>query len=262
MNPDAREPFYEHIDAANVDLKGFSEDFYRTMTGGRLEPVLDTLRWLAHREQHLAGNHQPGHSAGERFARRDRADVPLDRRRAGAGRAAALLGVSSRLQAVGPRADAAGDAGRGLRHRPPLRPALRLHRQRQRPRSPEHLLPRLRPGGDRARRLSCWAAITFAKAAARTAARPIAGRFDDAAGRLGRPPHARPHRPDRCPAARPRRWRPRPRAARLLERGATAAGVPRGGPARGGRRASQPARPCRHPGRSGRHARLRQRSSA
>jgi AmmeMemoRadiSam system radical SAM enzyme/AmmeMemoRadiSam system protein B/AmmeMemoRadiSam system protein A len=44
----AREPFFEHIDAANVDLKGFSEEFYRTMTGGQLAPVLDTLRWLAH----------------------------------------------------------------------------------------------------------------------------------------------------------------------------------------------------------------------
>jgi AmmeMemoRadiSam system radical SAM enzyme/AmmeMemoRadiSam system protein B/AmmeMemoRadiSam system protein A len=46
--PEARGPFFEHIDAANVDLKGFSDDFYRSLTGGRLEPVLDTLRWLVH----------------------------------------------------------------------------------------------------------------------------------------------------------------------------------------------------------------------
>ena len=46
--PAARGPFFEHIDAANVDLKAFSDDFYRSMTGGRLEPVLDTLRWLVH----------------------------------------------------------------------------------------------------------------------------------------------------------------------------------------------------------------------
>ncbi|MCC6123642.1 MAG: AmmeMemoRadiSam system radical SAM enzyme [Pirellulales bacterium] len=43
----ARPAFYEQIDAANVDLKGFSDDFYRQYCGGRLQPVLDTLRWLA-----------------------------------------------------------------------------------------------------------------------------------------------------------------------------------------------------------------------
>jgi AmmeMemoRadiSam system protein B/AmmeMemoRadiSam system protein A len=47
VNAAPREAFYEHIDAANVDLKGFSEDFYHKLVGGRLAPVLDTLRWLA-----------------------------------------------------------------------------------------------------------------------------------------------------------------------------------------------------------------------
>jgi pyruvate formate lyase activating enzyme len=37
---------YEHIDAANIDLKGFSEDFYSKLTLSHLAPVLDTLRWL------------------------------------------------------------------------------------------------------------------------------------------------------------------------------------------------------------------------
>ena len=46
MTPEARQPFYEVIDAANVDLKAFSERFYRKLTGGRLDPVCDTLRWL------------------------------------------------------------------------------------------------------------------------------------------------------------------------------------------------------------------------
>ncbi|MBN2476808.1 MAG: AmmeMemoRadiSam system radical SAM enzyme [Pirellulales bacterium] len=48
MQPAAREAFYRHMDAANVDLKAFSEEFYRDYTGGHLEPVIDTLRWLAH----------------------------------------------------------------------------------------------------------------------------------------------------------------------------------------------------------------------
>lgn len=42
----AREDFFSYVDAANVDLKAFSEDFYRAFTGAQLEPVLDTLRWL------------------------------------------------------------------------------------------------------------------------------------------------------------------------------------------------------------------------
>jgi pyruvate formate lyase activating enzyme len=41
-----REDFYRHIDAANVDLKAFSEKFYREITGAHLQPVLDTLVYL------------------------------------------------------------------------------------------------------------------------------------------------------------------------------------------------------------------------
>jgi pyruvate formate lyase activating enzyme len=41
-----RREFFEAIDAANVDLKGFSERFYRDVCGGELAPVLDTLVYL------------------------------------------------------------------------------------------------------------------------------------------------------------------------------------------------------------------------
>jgi pyruvate formate lyase activating enzyme len=41
-----RREFYRHIDAANVDLKSFSDEFYRKLTGGHLQPVLDTLVYL------------------------------------------------------------------------------------------------------------------------------------------------------------------------------------------------------------------------
>ncbi len=37
---------YEHIDAANIDLKAFSEDFYTKITLSHMEPVLKVLRWL------------------------------------------------------------------------------------------------------------------------------------------------------------------------------------------------------------------------
>jgi pyruvate formate lyase activating enzyme len=43
----AREDFFQGVDAVNVDLKGFSNDFYRHYCGARLEPVLETLEYLA-----------------------------------------------------------------------------------------------------------------------------------------------------------------------------------------------------------------------
>ncbi len=46
--PEARAEFYNHMDAANVDLKAFTEDFYRRICLGHLEPVLDTLKYLKH----------------------------------------------------------------------------------------------------------------------------------------------------------------------------------------------------------------------
>lgn len=42
----ARPEFYEYVDAANVDLKAFTEQFYRKLTGSHLQPVLDTLVYL------------------------------------------------------------------------------------------------------------------------------------------------------------------------------------------------------------------------
>ncbi len=43
-----RRDFFPHMDAANVDLKAFSERFYREVCGGDLQPVLDTLVYLKH----------------------------------------------------------------------------------------------------------------------------------------------------------------------------------------------------------------------
>ncbi|MEE3220960.1 MAG: AmmeMemoRadiSam system radical SAM enzyme, partial [Planctomycetota bacterium] len=42
----ARGPFYEYIDAANVDLKAFTEEFYFRITQSHIDPVLKTLEWL------------------------------------------------------------------------------------------------------------------------------------------------------------------------------------------------------------------------
>jgi pyruvate formate lyase activating enzyme len=46
--PDAAQEFFAHMDAANVDLKAFTEDFYHTLCGGHLEPVKQTLVYLKH----------------------------------------------------------------------------------------------------------------------------------------------------------------------------------------------------------------------
>jgi pyruvate formate lyase activating enzyme len=48
MHDQPRREFYAKMDAANVDLKGFTEDFYYKLTGGHLQPVLDTLLYLKH----------------------------------------------------------------------------------------------------------------------------------------------------------------------------------------------------------------------
>jgi pyruvate formate lyase activating enzyme len=44
--PGPRADFYAHLDAANVDLKGFTEDFYRHQCGAELGAVLDSLEYL------------------------------------------------------------------------------------------------------------------------------------------------------------------------------------------------------------------------
>ncbi len=46
ITEEARTDFYEVMDAANVDLKAFTEDFYHKLTLSHIQPVLDTLRWL------------------------------------------------------------------------------------------------------------------------------------------------------------------------------------------------------------------------
>lgn len=46
INPEARKYFFSAMDAANVDLKSFREDFYNKNCFGHLQPVLDTLLYL------------------------------------------------------------------------------------------------------------------------------------------------------------------------------------------------------------------------
>ncbi len=48
IHAEPRRDFFAKMDAANVDLKAFTEDFYVKQTGAHLQPVLDTLRYVKH----------------------------------------------------------------------------------------------------------------------------------------------------------------------------------------------------------------------
>ncbi|MBT3927564.1 MAG: AmmeMemoRadiSam system radical SAM enzyme, partial [Rhodospirillaceae bacterium] len=46
ISPEPRMEFFRHMDAANVDLKAFTEDFYWNITKSHLKDVLETLQYL------------------------------------------------------------------------------------------------------------------------------------------------------------------------------------------------------------------------
>ena len=46
INPEPMKLISEYLDAANVDLKSFREDFYRKLIGAKLSPVLDSLKLM------------------------------------------------------------------------------------------------------------------------------------------------------------------------------------------------------------------------
>ncbi|WP_430229135.1 AmmeMemoRadiSam system radical SAM enzyme [Nitrosomonas communis] len=51
IHAEPRRDFFAKMDAANVDLKAFTEEFYVKQTGSRLQPVLETLKYLKHETQ-------------------------------------------------------------------------------------------------------------------------------------------------------------------------------------------------------------------
>ena len=149
ITPRARRPFYEVMDAANVDLKGFTDEFYRELTISHLAPVLDTLRWLVHETAvwlEITNLIIPGKNDSVEDLKRMCAWFVEN---LGARRAHPLLGVPSRFPYARHPPDAAGHAGQGPRDCRQQRAALRLHGQRQRSPPAKYLLPWLRKCG-------CW----------------------------------------------------------------------------------------------------------
>jgi pyruvate formate lyase activating enzyme len=53
INPEPLKNLCKVLDAANIDLKGFSDHFYQELCGGNLEPVLETLKTLKREKVHL-----------------------------------------------------------------------------------------------------------------------------------------------------------------------------------------------------------------
>ena len=48
INPAPLKELLKYMDACNIDLKGFSEEYYRQMSNGRLAPVLEALKTVKH----------------------------------------------------------------------------------------------------------------------------------------------------------------------------------------------------------------------
>ncbi|MBL7093413.1 AmmeMemoRadiSam system radical SAM enzyme [candidate division KSB1 bacterium] len=46
INPEPLQYIHEYLDAANVDLKSFSDNFYKKLVGAKLSPVLETLKLM------------------------------------------------------------------------------------------------------------------------------------------------------------------------------------------------------------------------
>src|SRR5690606_21924473 len=57
INPEPLKKIIPVIDAFNIDLKAFSDEFYQKQTKGKLGPVLETLQIIAKSESHLEITH-------------------------------------------------------------------------------------------------------------------------------------------------------------------------------------------------------------
>ncbi|WP_435626337.1 AmmeMemoRadiSam system radical SAM enzyme [Candidatus Ferrigenium straubiae] len=88
IHAEPRREFFAKMDAANVDLKGFSDEFYVKLCGAHLQPVLDTLKYLCRETDVwvelttllIPGHNDSAHEIGkmsEWIARELGADVPL-----------------------------------------------------------------------------------------------------------------------------------------------------------------------------------------
>ncbi len=150
IEPEPLAELQRHLDAANVDLKAFTETFYKKLCTAELGPVLETLEVLVNETDvwvEITTLLIPGERLGRGASRRQ----PVGGRQARSGRALAL----HRLPPGLPNARQAEDARRQplsrSGNRNELRAPVRLHGQRARRARRQHLVPRMRRAADRPR---------------------------------------------------------------------------------------------------------------
>ncbi len=140
------------VDAIKIDLKAFSEKFYKEVVNGELKPVLNTLATI--RKQGTWNEVvylvvPTLNDSDEEF----RGARPLDQIGARPGCPAALLALPSRVPVEEPSAHPAADARTRQGHLRRRGSALRVYRQCSRPSGREYLVPEMPPRRGRARRL-------------------------------------------------------------------------------------------------------------
>jgi len=151
INPEPRAKFFSVIDAANVDLKGFTERFYEKNCAASLEPVKDTLRYLIH-ETKVWTEITTLLIPGETDSDEEIADG-LDCEGLADRRPPALLRLPPRLSHARQALDAGCDPGPRPLDRAGSRAETCLRRQRPRSRAAGDALPELRNPPDWPRRL-------------------------------------------------------------------------------------------------------------
>jgi pyruvate formate lyase activating enzyme len=140
IHAEPRREFYAKLDAANVDLKAFTDEFYFKLTGAHLAPVLDTLRYIKHETNtwlEITTLLIPGKNDSDAELEAMTQLIANEL----AGCAAALQRLPSGLQNDRHSGDPGADPQPRARHCHEGRIALRLHRQRARHRWRHHLLP-------------------------------------------------------------------------------------------------------------------------
>ena len=108
-----RKRLFAAMDAANVDLKAFTERFYEKRCAGQARAGARDAQISRPRDERLDRDHDAPDPGRERRRRGDRGADPLDREGAEAGRSAPLHRLPSRLSHARDGGDAARDAAEG-----------------------------------------------------------------------------------------------------------------------------------------------------
>ena len=129
ITPEARKEFFGAMDAANIDLKGFTESFYKTLCTAELKPVLETLEYVKHETScwlEITTLLIPGKNDSPAEIE---ALEQLDPGTAGSRHASPFFSLPSGLAHAGRRSDACVHAPDRAAHRIGKRASLRLHGQ-------------------------------------------------------------------------------------------------------------------------------------